>query len=148
MTLNLNQEEIRVLHLPPGHTDGDSVVFFKHANVVHMGDHFFAGRFPFVDLGSGGDVGGYIANVRAMLEQITPEMKIIPGHGPLSTKRDLETFRDTLVQTVSIIQKKIEAGKSLAEIQAEGLDAKWKSWGGGFISTKRWIETVFKSLTR
>ncbi len=148
LSLHFNGEEIRVYHLPPGHTDGDSVVHFTKSNVVHMGDHFFSGRFPFIDLNSGGDVAGYIENVETVLENLPDGAKIIPGHGPLSTEVELKTFLGMLKETTDQIRKAIDAGKSLAAIKAAGLPAKWTSWGTGFINTERWIDIVYKSFTR
>ena len=148
VTVHFNGEEIRVIHYPNGHTDGDSVIFFTRANVVHMGDDFFAARFPFVDLGSGGSVQGMIAGVEKVLAQIPADAKVIPGHGPLSTVADLKSYHHMLVETTSIIQKRMKAKRTLEQIQAEGLPAEWKEWGSGFIDTKTWIETIYNSLTK
>jgi cyclase len=148
VAVHFNGEEIRVIHYPNGHTDGDSVIFFTKSNVVHMGDDFFAARFPFVDLGSGGSVQGMIAGVEKVLAQIPADAKVIPGHGPLSTVNDLKTYHHMLVETASIVQKQMKAGKTLEQIQAAGLPAEWKEWGSGFIDTKTWIETIYNSLTK
>jgi cyclase len=148
VTVHFNGEEIRVIHYPNGHTDGDSVIFFTKSNVVHMGDDFFAARFPFVDLGSGGSVQGMIAGVEKVLAQIPADAKVIPGHGPLSTVADLKSYHHMLVETTSIIQKRMKAKRTLEQIQAEGLPAEWKEWGSGFIDTKTWIETIYNSLTQ
>jgi cyclase len=148
VSVHFNGEEIRVIHYPNGHTDGDSVIFFTKSNVVHMGDDFFAARFPFVDLESGGSVQGMTAGVAKVLAQIPPDAKVIPGHGPLSTVADLKAYHHMLVATTAIIQKRIQAKRTLEQIQAEGLPAEWKEWGSGFIDTKAWIETVYNSLTK
>src|SRR5436305_1341105 len=148
VTVYFNGEEIRVIHYPHGHTDGDSVIFFTKSNVVHMGDDFFAGRFPFVDLESGGSVQGVTAGVEKVLAQIPADAKVIPGHGPLSTVADLKAYHHMLVETTAIVQKQIKAKKTLAQIQAQALPAEWKDWGSGFIDTKTWIETVYNSLTQ
>jgi glyoxylase-like metal-dependent hydrolase (beta-lactamase superfamily II) len=148
VSVHFNGEEIRVIHYPNGHTDGDSVIFFTRSNVVHMGDDFFASRFPFVDLGSGGSVQGMIAGVEKVLAQVPADAKVIPGHGPLSTVADLKSYHHMLVETSSIIRKRIQARRTLEQIQAEGLPAEWKEWGSGFIDTKTWIETVYNSLTQ
>jgi len=147
LSVHLDDEKIKVIHFPNGHTDGDSVIFFTQSNVVHMGDHMFAGFFPFVDLASGGDVEGYTANVAEILGRIDNDTKVIPGHGPLSSKEDLTKFHLMLVETTDIIRQKIDAGKSLEEIQKEGLPEEWQSWGKGFISTANWIDMVHASLT-
>jgi glyoxylase-like metal-dependent hydrolase (beta-lactamase superfamily II) len=147
VSVHFNDEEIRVIHFPHGHTDGDSVIFFTRSNVVHMGDDFFAARFPFVDIDSGGDVLGMTKNVADIIAQLPADVKIIPGHGPLSTLDDLKSYHRMLVATTDIVRKQIAAGKTLAEIKAAGLPDEWKTWGSGFIKTDRWIETVHRSLT-
>ena len=146
LSIHFNGEEIKAIHFPSGHTDGDSVIFFTGANVVHMGDDFFAGRFPFVDLASGGSVQGLTANIEKVLGQIPADAKIIPGHGPLSTPADLRAFHGMLVETTAFVRQKMEAGKDLATIQKEGLPEKWKEWGSGFINTETWIQIIHESL--
>lgn len=145
VSVHFNGEEIEAMHFTPGHTDGDSVIFFKGSNVVHMGDQFFNGRFPFVDLNSGGTVGGYMATVGKVIERLPRDVKIIPGHGPLATLDDLKQFHGMLIETVSRVRGLKQAGKSLEEVKKAGLPEKWNSWGSGFISTERWIETVYNS---
>lgn len=148
LTVHFNGEEILVVHLPGGHTDGDSVIFFTKSNVVHMGDLMFAGRFPFVDLEHGGDVEGLTKNIAKVLAELKPGAKIIPGHGPLSTRADLETYHRMMVETTELVRTAMAAGKSLGEIKATGLPAKWNGWGDGFIKTDFWLETIHKSLSR
>ena len=97
MSLHINGEEVLLVHYPNGHTDGDTIVFFKNANVVHFGDHFFNGFFPFVDLDSGGSVQGMINNVATLIKQTPADAKLIPGHGPVATLDDLKTFHQVLV---------------------------------------------------
>ena len=89
---SLDGEEIRALHYPSGHTDGDVVVYFVSSNVIHMGDLYFSGYLPYVDLDSGGTVQGYMANVKSVLDAIDDRTQIIPGHGPVSSKSDLRTY--------------------------------------------------------
>ena len=148
LSLHFNDEEIRVSHFPNGHTDGDSVVFFTESNVVHLGDLFFSGRFPYVDLNSGGDVEGLIRHIEKLLTELPPDVKLIPGHGPLSDIDDLKTYHQTLVATTDMIRDQIAEGKSLEEIKAAGFPRKWRSWGAGFISAERWIEIVHRSLAK
>jgi len=148
MTLNINGEEVRAVHFPNGHTDGDSVIFFKNANVVHLGDDFFAGRFPFVDLDSGGSVQGMINNVAALIRQIPPDAKLIPGHGPLATLDDLKTYHQTLVDTSNLIQAEMKKSKTVDEIKKAGLPEKYKEWGSGFIKTDVWIDIVYRSYSK
>ena len=148
LSVHFNGEEIRAIHFPHGHTDGDSVIFFSKSNVVHLGDDFFAGSFPFVDLESGGSVEGLVKNIEELLGKIPAGAKLIPGHGPISTLDDLKSYHHMLVETTSIVRQKIVAGKTLEQIKSEGLPAEWKPWGAGFIKTDMWIEIVYRSLTK
>jgi glyoxylase-like metal-dependent hydrolase (beta-lactamase superfamily II) len=147
LSVHFNGEDIRAIHFPHGHTDGDSVIFFSASNVVHLGDDFFAGRFPFVDLESGGSVEGLVKNIGELIVKIPAEAKLIPGHGPISTLDDLKSYHRMLQQTTEIVRGKIAAGKTLDQIKTEGLPAEWAPWGAGFIKTDRWVETIYKSLT-
>ena len=147
LTVHFNGEEIRAIHYPHGHTDGDSVIFFTSSNVVHLGDNFFAGRFPFVDLDSGGNVEGLTKNIGEIIDKIPAGAKLIPGHGPLSTIDDLKTYHNMLIKTTDIVRQKVAAGKTLEQIKSEGLPDEWKSWGTGFIKTDMWLELVHMSLT-
>jgi glyoxylase-like metal-dependent hydrolase (beta-lactamase superfamily II) len=146
LTVHFNGEEIRAIHYPRGHTDGDSVIFFSASNVVHLGDDFFAGRFPFVDLESGGSVEGLVKNIGELITKIPADAKLIPGHGPISTLDDLKSYHRMLQQTTEIVRGKIKAGKTLDQAKTEGLPAEWAPWGTGFIKTDRWVETIYKSL--
>jgi cyclase len=148
VSVHFNGEEIRVIHFPKGHTDGDAVIFFTGSNVVHMGDDFFNGMFPFVDLDSGGDVYGYVKNVGEVIAKLPADVKIIPGHGPLANVDDLKRFHGMLLATTDIVRKKIAAGKTLDQIKAEGLPDEWKTWGAGFVNTDRWITTIHRSFTK
>ena len=143
-----NGEEIKVIHFPHGHTDGDSVIFFTGSNVVHMGDDFFAGRFPVVDLEAGGDVEGLAKNVGNIISKLPAGVKIIPGHGPLSDVEGLKQLHRMLVETTDIVRKKMKAGKTLEQIKAEGLPEEWKSWGAGYIKTDVWIQLIYNSLSK
>lgn len=145
LSVHFNGEEIKVVHVPHGHTDGDSVIFFTRSNVVHMGDHFFNGKFPFVDLSSGGSVDGYIHNVETVLATVNPDTKIIPGHGALATVADLKAFHTMLVETSLFVRKQMREGKTLEQIKAGGLPPEWNSYGTGFIKAADWIETVYTS---
>ena len=146
LSVHFNGEEIKAIHYPHGHTDGDAVIFFTGSNVVHMGDDFFAGSFPFVDLGSGGSVQGMAENVAKVIAAVPADVKIIPGHGPLSTLDDLKTFHEMLVKTTDVVRQRIAAGKTMEQVQAEGLPDDWASWGKGFIDTKTWLGLVYESL--
>lgn len=148
LSVHFNGEEIRVIHFPHGHTDGDSVIFFTGSNVVHMGDDFFSGRFPFVDLESGGNVEGLIKNIGDIIQKLPAGVKLIPGHGPISTLDDLKAYHRMLMETTAIVQRKMGAGKTVEQIKTEGLPEEWKAWGTGFIKTDQWIETIYRSFSK
>jgi glyoxylase-like metal-dependent hydrolase (beta-lactamase superfamily II) len=147
LSVHFNDEEIRVIHFPKGHTDGDSVIFFTRSNVVHMGDDFFAGRFPFVDLESGGTVEGLTRNIGDIIARLPADVKIIPGHGPISSLDDLKLYHRMLSETTELVRKKVAGGKTVDQIKSEGLPEEWKSWGTGFIKTDVWLETIHRSLS-
>ncbi len=142
VTLHFNGEDVQVVHMPTGHTDGDSIVMFPKAKVVHMGDHFFSGKFPFVDLESGGNPYQLEANIAKLLETVPPDAKLIPGHGPLSSVQDLTEYHTMLKDTIARVTAEVEAGKSLADVKKAGLPG-YESWGTGFINTDKWIETIY-----
>ncbi len=148
LSVHFNGEEIKAIHYPHGHTDGDVVLFFTQSKVAHMGDVFFVGRFPFVDLESGGDVEGLIENIGKLVLQLPSGVKIIPGHGPVSSLNDLKAYHDMLIETRDLVRERMADGKTLDQIRAEGLPEKWKAWGVGFISTERWVETIHRSLSQ
>ncbi|HTO04918.1 MAG TPA: MBL fold metallo-hydrolase [Opitutus sp.] len=142
-SVHFNGEEIQLLHVGTGHTDGDSIIFFTEANVVHMGDQYVSAGFPYVDFGSGGDLDGYIATQQAVLAKVKPDTKIIPGHGPLATVEMLREYNAMLVESVAHVRKGMAEGKTLEQLRADGLPEKWSSFGKGFITNARWIETIY-----
>lgn len=147
VSVHLNGEDIRAIHLPHGHTDGDSVIFFTQSNVVHMGDDFFnGGMFPFIDIDSGGSVQGMIAGDEKVLSEVPDDVKIIPGHGPLANKEDLRKFIAVLKETSAAVEAGIKKGKTLDQLKQEKVLAKWDSWGQGFIKTDMFIEILYDSL--
>ena len=141
-----NGEEIRAVHFPHGHTDGDIAVFFVNAQIAHLGDLFFNGLFPFVDLEYGGDVETLTQHIATLIDQLPADAKIIPGHGPVATLDDLKTYHRMLVETAASVRTRRNAGMSLEQISAEGLDSQWASWEWSFVPAQRWIETVYWSL--
>lgn len=148
VTLHLNGDEIRVLHVPGAHTDGDAIVHFRGANVLHMGDTFFAGRYPFVDLGSGGSLSGVIAAAEQGLALADADTKIIPGHGPLSDRAGLAAYRDLLVTARDRVAAAIAAGRSLAEVvESRPLAEYDDAWGGGFIDPEAFLKVAYTSLS-
>jgi glyoxylase-like metal-dependent hydrolase (beta-lactamase superfamily II) len=147
VSIHFNGEEIRAFHIPHGHTDGDALIYFTGSNVLHMGDDFFAGRFPFVDIDNGGSVEGLATGIEGVLANVPADIDIIPGHGPLSSVDDLRTYHRMITETIAMVRGKIEAGMSSEEVQGEGVAEEWADWGAGFISTERWLDTVHRSLS-
>lgn len=147
-TVHLNAEDIRGIHTPHAHTDGDTVVYFTQSNVIHMGDNFFNGMFPYIDLDGGGSVKGYIAASEQVLREAKPDVKIIPGHGPLATPGDLKKFLAMIQDSAAIVERGIKAGKTLDQLKQEKVLAKYDSWTWEFITTDRFLETLYKDLTK
>jgi cyclase len=148
ISLWFNGEEIRVIHPGIGHTDGDSVIWFTKSNVVHMGDDYFAGAFPFVDLANGGSVCGLIQSLDAIIDQIPADAKIIPGHGPVTGADELRKYHDMLVGTVAEVKKGLDAGKTVEQMQREKILAPWADWGKGFIKQDLFITVIAEDLAR
>jgi glyoxylase-like metal-dependent hydrolase (beta-lactamase superfamily II) len=149
LSVHLNGEDIRAVHFPHGHTDGDSVVFFTKSNVVHMGDDFVTYGFPFIDLESGGSVRGMIAACEKVIATVPADAKVIPGHGGLSTVADLKPYVAMLKEAVARIEKGIREGKSAEDLKKENVLAGYESWGGPgkFITTDKFIDTLYADLT-
>ncbi|RRQ48075.1 MBL fold metallo-hydrolase [Maribacter algicola] len=147
MTLYLkNGKSVHAMHVNPAHTDGDTYYYFPNDNVIHMGDNFFSGRYPYIDLGSGGDIDGLISNTKMALELIDDETKIIPGHGAVSSKSDLKEYTEILITLRERIKEARDSGKSLEEVQKMGISKEWdESHGQGFINADRIVEFIYKS---
>ncbi|MBQ4914713.1 MBL fold metallo-hydrolase [Maribacter sp. MMG018] len=147
MTLYLgNGKSIHAMHVNPAHTDGDTYYYFPEDNVIHMGDNFFSGRYPYIDIGSGGDIDGLISNVSMALNIVDDATKIIPGHGSVSSKQDLKNYLDVLVTLRERVTKARAEGKSLEETQKMGLSKEWdQTHGQGFINPDRIIEFIYLS---
>jgi glyoxylase-like metal-dependent hydrolase (beta-lactamase superfamily II) len=145
-SLYFNAEAIVVEHLTAGHTDGDSIVRFTNANVIHLGDHFFNGRFPFVDIESGGNVLSYTDNIAKILASVDESVQIVPGHGPLASKADLRAYYQMLQETTQFVRSALEDGQTIESIIEQGLGDRWQSWGTGFINEAQWVRTIAASL--
>jgi len=147
VTFHWNGDEIRVHHVAPAHTDGDSIVRFVKADVVHMGDLFFNGGYPFIDTSSGGRVDGVIAAAEETLAAVGEKTRIIPGHGPLATRADLQSYRDTLTLLRDRIAKLKAEGKSRDEVIAAKPTADHDAkWGAGFMKGDTFTGLVYDSL--
>ena len=140
VTIHFNGDELLLIHLPQGHTDGDTMVWFKQANVLHMGDQLFNGAFPYIDIASGGSVDGYISNLRRVIRDLPSDIIIIPGHGPLADSAAVARSLAAIEDTRRIVVAGLEAGKDDASIAADLGD--YTSWGQGFVSVDRWIDIL------
>jgi glyoxylase-like metal-dependent hydrolase (beta-lactamase superfamily II) len=150
VTVHLNGEDIRALHFPAGHTDGDSIIFFPKNNVVHMGDDFVRYGFPFIDVASGGSVQGMIDAMEKATAQLPADVKVIPGHGDLSNLDDVRAFTKMLKETSAVVQKALSEHKTLEQMKQEKILEPWREkWAPdkAFINADAFIETLFNSLT-
>jgi cyclase len=147
VTVHLNGEDIRALHFPAGHTDGDSVIFFPKNNVVHMGDDFVRYGFPFIDVSAGGSVQGMIAALEKATAQLPADVKVIPGHGALSNLDDVRAFTKMLKETSAAVEAALKAHKTLDQMKQEKILAPWEKFSGDAVNTDAFIETLYNSLT-
>ena len=149
VTLYLNGDSIRAVHVAPAHTDGDVVIYFRRANVVHMGDTYFNGRYPFIDLSSGGSVDGMVAAVDRVLAMTDLNTKYIPGHGELSGRAELTAYRNMLATVRDRVQKLVRQGKTLAQVKAAKPSAEFDAtWGTGFVNPDRFVEILYGDLSK
>lgn len=147
LTLHFDGEDVEVLHVNSAHTDGDSILLFRKANVVHMGDVLFNGMYPFIDVSTGGSVDGVVAAVDLVLGRIDDQTKIIPGHGPLATKADLKRYRNMLATIRDRIKKAIGEGKTLDQVVASKPSADFDAvWGNGFFKPEAFVAATYAGL--
>lgn len=149
MTLYQGDERIRIIHAPHAHTDGDSIVFFEKANVVHAGDLFFNCGYPFIDATNGGNIDGMIAAIEKVLTLCDEKTRIIPGHGPLASKPDVETYLTVLRDFRAIVAAEMKKGKDMETIQTEKPTAELdEKWGKLFFPPELFTEMVYLSLSK
>ena len=149
VTLHWNGQRIDVVHVANAHTDGDAVVWFREADVLHAGDLFFNGFYPFIDAESGGSVEGVIAAAGALLEEAGPATKIIPGHGPLADRAALEAYRAMLVTVRDRVRDALARGQDADALVAEApLADLEEKWGGGFLGSEPFLRIVYDDLSR
>jgi cyclase len=147
--LHWNGDDIHAFHVPPAHTDGDVVIHFEKANVIHAGDVFFSGGYPLIDEASGGNFLGYIAAAEKILSLCNDKTKIIPGHGPLSDTKGMQAWHEMLTKIRDRVKASAAAGKTLAQVQAEHPTKEWDAtYGKGFIKPDQFVEWAFKSVTK
>ena len=147
MNLHINDETVHIIHVPSAHTDGDSFVIFESANVVHAGDLFFNGFFPFIDGANGGSVKGVIAGVDVLLAHTDSDSKVIPGHGPLAGRADLQGYRDMLTiayeRLLKLKNQGVSAEDAVLQKPLKDLEA---DWGGGRFTADKWIGIVYPAV--
>lgn len=148
VTFHLNGQTAYIFHIPSAHTSGDSAIHFTEANVLHTGDVLFNRIFPFIDIDGGGSVNGYIAGQQRMLGMIDDDTTVIPGHGPLADKADMQAALDMLIDAQARVQALVDEGLSLDEVKAANPLATYESWSWGFITTERMTETLYRAATQ
>jgi glyoxylase-like metal-dependent hydrolase (beta-lactamase superfamily II) len=147
LNLYLNQEDIELLHASPGHTDGDVVVYFKKANVYHMGDMFVTYGYPYIDYSNGGSINGFISSLDIFLAMMDDNTKVIPGHGELSTKADVKKFRDRLAEIRDEVAAALKKGKKAEDITGLPIASKYDAeWGKGFTKGKDFVLQIADNL--
>ena len=149
LTVHLNAMDVRVHHYARAHTDGDSVVFFPAAHVVHMGDIYVRYGFPFIDINGGGNVRGMIAACADVIRTMPPDTRVIPGHGDLATLDDLREYLKMLEDTTAVVQKALKSGQSLEQMKNGRILGAWSarySPPKTFIDTDAFTESLYNSL--
>jgi glyoxylase-like metal-dependent hydrolase (beta-lactamase superfamily II) len=147
VTFHLNGDEMHVFHVEHAHTDGDAIIYFRKSNVIHMGDVFFEGMYPFIDLSAGGSIDGMIAAVDLVLPMMDRNTRVIPGHGPMSDKAGLDVYRAMLASVRNRIAREVEAGKTLDEVVASKTTQEFDAaWGQGFLKPDKFVEIIYKDL--
>ena len=148
ISIHFNGEEIQSVYFTKGHTDNDSIIYFTKSNVAHLGDDFSPGRFPYVDLGGGGNVVGLITTLGEVIKWLPADVKIIPGHGPVSTIEDVKNYQKMIIETTDIVRKQMQAGKTLDEIKLKGFPEEYKNLGTSFVKPDVWINAIYQSLAK
>ncbi len=147
ITFHMNGQTVHAFHVDPAHTDGDVMIYFEEANVLHGGDVFTTSRFPLIDAGANGSLEGFVAGLTRALEVIDADTRVIPGHGPLSTRADVEARRDALAQFADILKPLAESDLTVEQIIANRpLDAYAEEYGGGFITTESFITNAINRM--
>ena len=139
---------LRLVHYPHAHTNGDTVVFIDALKVAHLGDMFFNGMFPYMDVPSGGDIVSWVRRLDVILAALPRDARIIPGHGPLAGIAELKAFRDMLADSAELVRGRMKKGMSLPEVQAAGMPARFDPWTKGFMPVPGWLELVYRSLEK
>jgi len=148
LTLHLNGDRMMLLHAPAAHTDGDGIAWWEEANVVHVGDVFYADGYPFLDAVSGGSLAGLVSAIETVLSRADPRTVVVPGHGPVATRAELAAYRDMLVAVGRRVRELAEQGRSLDEVLAAGPTAPYDArYGKGGVSPERFVRMLFEGLS-
>lgn len=148
LNLHLNDEDIELIHLDNGHTDGDVAIYFKKANVIHTGDAFVRYGYPFIDESSGGGVNGFVSSLDKILTIINDQTKVIPGHGELATRADVKMLRDQVADIREQVSKALKKGKKTEDLAALGITDKYEEkLGKGFLKGKDFVSIIATSLS-
>lgn len=147
LSVHFNGEELKLMHFPASHTDTDAVIYFSKSNLLHTGDLFFNGMFPFVDVQNGGNVLNLTKSVARLIETYPENTKIVPGHGPVANMRDLRAFHKMLTVTTANVVAMADAGKTLDEIKAAGVPKEYEKWGA-IIDAATWNSLIHASLKK
>lgn len=148
LVLYAGNEPVRLVHYANAHTNGDTVVYIDAYKVVHMGDMFFNGMFPFMDVDNGGNIDNWVRQLDSIMAGLPADVKIIPGHGPVAGVAELKSFRQMLFDSADTVRKEIREGKTLEQIKAAGLPERFAPWTKGFMPTPQWLELVYRSLEK
>lgn len=148
LVLYAGKTPVRLVHYAHAHTNGDTVVYMDTQKTVHMGDMFFNGTFPFLDVDNGGDIDNWVRQLDAVAAALPADVKIIPGHGPLAGIKDLKSFRQMLFDSAETVRTRMNEGKTLEQIKAAGLPDRFSPWTKGFLTAPQWLELVYRSLAK
>lgn len=146
LTLHINGEDVRVTHFPAAHTDGDTTVYFSKSHVLHTGDLFVTYGFPFIDLDSGGTLDGTIDALEKIIAEMPADVKVIPGHGPVSNLDDIRAFLNMLKDTRSAVQSAIDHGQTLEQMQQAKLLSPWNQYSG-ILGEDAFLKMLYASLS-
>lgn len=146
MSIQFNGQYLVMIHVDNAHTDGDAFVYFPESNVIHLGDTYFNGRFPYIDLGSGGSIDGLISAIDQALFIVDDETNIIPGHGAPSNKVELQKYRDVVQGFRDQVKAAMDGGRDLDALKESSIGEEYEGWGNGFISRERFIDIIYNSL--
>ncbi len=147
MKINFNGEEIEIIHMPNGHTEGDAIVYFRHANILHIGDLYISNHFPPIDYDHGGDVEQFADNLQEIIKIMPQDVRIISGHLEDGNISDLKAYQEMLISTVEIVRREMMNGKSLEDMQRERILDDWEDWGE-HVTCDMWINTIFHCLRK